>query len=124
MNSVSSSAIQNGKLHDAQSESPKAYEIECDKPPYHKVNVNSLMNDTIGHNQFDRSTEKDRREEYSKEAYEDMRDIAKLAVSREINIKDRIINAGKEGGFAALDAAVDHPAVKIVTAAIKGAIDA
>jgi hypothetical protein len=39
-------------------------------------------------------------------------------------LKDRIINAGKEAGFAALDAAVDHPAVKIVTAAIKGAMDA
>ncbi len=189
----------------------KTYEIQCDKPPYNKVNVSSLMDDAIGQKQSTRSTENDRTEEYSKEAYEDMRDIAKLAVSREINIeqkqtmtdeskyandfkganianfanevkdnarqqanqnnyaapsqslaaaakeikdllnqisatdttnnptliaikaiesieknptlKDRIINAGKEAGFAALDAAVDHPAVKIVTAAIKGAID-
>lgn len=170
------------------------------------------MDDSIGFNQSDRPIRLDRKEEYSKQAYEDMRDITKLAVSREINIKqeqimtdeskysndlkganianfanevkdtarqqanqnnyaapsqslvaaakeikdllnkisatdttnnstliaiqaiesieknptlkDRIINAGKEAGFAALDAAVDHPAVKIVTAAIKGAIDA
>lgn len=39
-------------------------------------------------------------------------------------LKTRILNAGKEAGFAALDAAVDHPAIKIVTAALKGAIDA
>jgi hypothetical protein len=38
-------------------------------------------------------------------------------------LKDRILNAGKEAGWAALDAAVEHPAVKIITAAIKGAID-
>ena len=46
------------------------------------------------------------------------------AIEKNPTLKDRIINAGKEAGFAALDAAVDHPAVKIVTAAIKGAIDA
>ncbi len=46
------------------------------------------------------------------------------AIENNPTLKDRIINAGKEAGFAALDAAVDHPAVKIVTAAIKGAIDA
>jgi hypothetical protein len=45
-------------------------------------------------------------------------------IEKNPTLKDRIINAGKEAGFAALDAAVDHPAVKIVTAAIKGAIDA
>lgn len=46
------------------------------------------------------------------------------AIENNPTLKDRIINAGKEAGFAALDAAVDHPAIKIVTAAIKGAIDA
>lgn len=190
----------------------QSYETECDQKPYYKVQIRILIDDAIGLSQSDRSTEKDRTEEYSKEAYEDMRDIAKLAVSREITVKqkqtmtdeskystdlkganianfanevkdnarqqanqnnyaassqslvsaakeikdllnqisatdttnnptliaikaiesieknptlkDRIINAGKEAGFAALDAAVDHPAVKIVTAAIKGAIDA
>jgi internalin A len=186
-------------------------EIECDIS-YDMVNVRNLIDDAIGNIESVRSTESERRKEYPQEAYEDMRDIAKLAVSRDINItqkqtmidqskysndlkganvanfanevkdtarqqanqnnyaapskslvaaakeikdllnqisatdktnnhtliaiqaiesieknptlKDRIINAGKEAGFAALDAAVDHPAVKIVTAAIKGAIDA
>ena len=46
------------------------------------------------------------------------------AIENNPTLKDRIINAGKEAGFAALDAAVEHPAIKIVTAAIKGAIDA
>jgi hypothetical protein len=46
------------------------------------------------------------------------------SIEKNPTLKDRIINAGKEAGFAALDAAVDHPAVKIVTAAIKGAIEA
>ncbi|AFZ01290.1 SAV_2336 N-terminal domain-related protein [Calothrix sp. PCC 6303] len=198
------------------------HEIECDKPPYHKVNVHSLIDDAIGHIQISQATENDQREEYySREAYEDMQEITKLAVSREITLKqeqamtneknqtwtgdrvdgdkvmgdkdtiagnkmktgdvagdaiagnkivnsqnlaqaakdikdlldqisatdrsnkptiiavkaieaieknptlkDRIINAGKEAGFAALDAAVDHPSVKIVTAAIKGAMEA
>ncbi|MGG6266428.1 leucine-rich repeat domain-containing protein [Leptolyngbya sp. AN03gr2] len=45
-------------------------------------------------------------------------------IEKNPTLKARIINAGKEAGFAALDAAVDHPAVKIVTAAIKGAIEA
>jgi internalin A len=46
------------------------------------------------------------------------------AIKNNPTLKDRIINAGKEAGFAALDAAVSHPAIKIVTAAIKGALDA
>jgi internalin A len=46
------------------------------------------------------------------------------AIEKNPTLKDRILNAGKEAGFAAIDAAVDHPAVKIVTAAIKGAIEA
>jgi internalin A len=190
----------------------EAYETECDQKPYHKVNVRNLIDDAIGYNKSTQSTSNDRALEYSREAYEDMRDITKLAVSREITVKqeqtmteeskysndlkganianfanevkdearqqanqhnyaaqsqslaeaakeikelldrisatdqtnnstliavqaieaieknptlkDRIINAGKEAGFAAIDAAVDHPAIKIVTAAIKGAIEA
>jgi hypothetical protein len=46
------------------------------------------------------------------------------AIEKNPTLKERIINAGKEAGFAAIDAAVDHPAIKIVTAAIKGAIEA
>ncbi len=46
------------------------------------------------------------------------------AIENNPTLKQRIINAGKEAGFAAIDAAVEHPAIKIVTAAIKGAIDA
>jgi internalin A len=193
----------------------EAYETECDQKPYHKVNVHSLIDDAIGHNQV---TTRDNQEGYSREAYEDMREIAKIAagstkfnigkdyiagdnvmgdkiagdkvmgdkdtiagnkmktgdvagdaiagnkivnsqnlaqaaqeikelldritatdqtnnftliavkaieaIEKNPTLKDRIINAGKEAGFAAIDAAVDHPAVKIVTAAIKGAIEA
>ncbi len=44
------------------------------------------------------------------------------AIEKNPTLKDRIVNAGKEAGFAALEAAVDHPAVKIVTAALKGAM--
>jgi internalin A len=51
-------------------------------------------------------------------------DKAIEAIKKNPTLKDRIINAGKEAGFAALDAAVSHPAIKIVTAAIKGALDA
>jgi internalin A len=58
-------------------------EIECDQNPYHKVNVRSLIDDVIGQDSFT----DDRALEYSREAYEDMRDIAKLSVSREINLK-------------------------------------
>ncbi len=46
------------------------------------------------------------------------------AIEKNPTLKQRIVNAGKEAGFAAIDAAVEHPAVKIVTAAIKGAIEA
>lgn len=44
------------------------------------------------------------------------------SIEKNPTLKDRIVNAGKEAGFAALEAAVDHPAVKIVTAALKGAM--
>ena len=44
------------------------------------------------------------------------------AIENNPTLKNRIINAGKEAGFAAIDAAVEHPAIKIVTAAIKGAM--
>ena len=65
----------------------RAYETECDQPPYHKVNVRSLIDDAIGQSNFTRRPEFDRSEEYSKQVYEDMRDITKLAVSREITFK-------------------------------------
>jgi hypothetical protein len=45
-------------------------------------------------------------------------------IEKNPTLKERIINAGKEAEFAAINAAVDHPAIKIVTAAIKGAIEA
>jgi internalin A len=193
----------------------QSYEADCQNPPYHKVNVHSLIDDSIGHNQV---TTRNNQEGYSREAYEDMRDIAKIAagstkfnigkdyvagdnvmgdkiagdkvmgdkdtiagnkmktgdvagdaiagnkivnsqnlaqaaqeikelldritaadqtnnstliavkaieaIEKNPTLKERIINAGKEAGFAAIDAAVDHPAIKIVTAAIKGAIEA
>jgi internalin A len=193
----------------------QAYETECDQKPYHKVNIHSLIDDSIGHNQV---TTRGNQEGYSREVYEDMRDIAKIAagstkfnigkdyiagdnvmgdkiagdkvmgdkdtiagnkmktgdvagdaiagnkivnsqnlaqaaqeikelldritatdqtnnstliavkaieaIEKNPTLKERIINAGKEAGFAAIDAAVDHPAIKIVTAAIKGAIEA
>jgi internalin A len=37
----------------------RTYEIECDKPPYHKANINSLMDDAIGYIHSDRSTRLD-----------------------------------------------------------------
>jgi internalin A len=37
----------------------RTYEIECDKPLYHKVNINSLMDDTIGLSQSTRPPEND-----------------------------------------------------------------
>jgi internalin A len=38
----------------------KAYEAECDRPPYHKVKVYSLMDDAIGRSQSAQTTEIDR----------------------------------------------------------------
>ncbi|MEA5466635.1 hypothetical protein [Leptothoe sp. PORK10 BA2] len=51
---------------------------------------------------------------------------AKLVESVDHNptLKARVINALKEGGSAALEAAIDHPVVKPVVAALKGFIDA
>jgi internalin A len=43
-------------------------------------------------------------------------------VERNPTLKSRIINALKEGGTTALEKLVDHPAVSIVVAAVKGAM--
>ncbi|MGA1284419.1 MAG: hypothetical protein ACO34J_10220 [Prochlorothrix sp.] len=40
------------------------------------------------------------------------------------SLKQRIVNAGKEVGVAAIEAALDHPAVTITMAGIKGFIEA
>ena len=49
-------------------------------------------------------------------------------IEKNPTLKGRLVNAGKEAGYAAFEAAVEaavaNPAVKIVTAAIKGAIEA
>jgi internalin A len=194
------------------------YEIECDKPPYHRVNVHSLIDDAIGksqnskasseefeerdrvfpsvppiiinnHNNIHNTNQKDQFMNGDKiwtgdridgdkvmgdkdtiagnkmktgdvagdaiagnkivnsqnlaQAAKDIKDLldqisatdqtnnptliavkAIEAIEKNPTLKDRIINAGKEAGFAAIDVAVDHPAVKIVTAAIKGAMEA
>ncbi len=64
----------------------QTYETECDKPPYRKVKVHSLIDDAIGLSQSIEPTGIDRSVEY-REVYEDMLDITKRAISREINIK-------------------------------------
>lgn len=46
------------------------------------------------------------------------------AIENNPTLKARIINALKEGGTAALEAAIDHPAVKPAIALIKGFMDA
>jgi uncharacterized membrane protein len=46
------------------------------------------------------------------------------SIDQNPTLKDRIINALKEGGTAALEAAVDHPAVKPLLATMKGFMDA
>ena len=46
------------------------------------------------------------------------------AVEKNPTVKKRLINAVKEGGAAALESAIEHPAVKPVVAAVKGYIDA
>ncbi len=46
------------------------------------------------------------------------------SIEKNPTLKDHIINAGKEVRSAALDAAVDHPAIKVFTAMVKGAIEA
>jgi internalin A len=194
------------------------YEIECDKPPYHRVNVHSLIDDVMDYSQNSKASSEEfeeriiprrRKREFTPpatpliienhnhihnanqqeqimtdeskysndlkganianfanevkdnarqqanqhnyaaqpqslaDAAKDIKDLldqisatdqtnnptliavkAIEAIEKNPTLKDRIINAGKEAGFAAIDAAVDHPAVKIVTAAIKGAMEA
>ena len=46
------------------------------------------------------------------------------AIEGEPTVKQRLINAVKEGGAAAIEAAIEHPAIKPVVAAVKGYIDA
>jgi internalin A len=41
-------------------------------------------------------------------------------VERNPTLKSRIVNALKEGGTTALEKLVDHPAVSIIVAAVKG----
>jgi internalin A len=60
----------------------QAYETECDQKPYHKVNVHSLIDDSIGQDRFTQTTRNNPAVEY-RELYENMRDIPKI----EINIK-------------------------------------
>ncbi|MEL6555866.1 MAG: hypothetical protein AAFQ63_20770, partial [Cyanobacteria bacterium J06621_11] len=42
------------------------------------------------------------------------------AIESDPSIKKRLINAAKEGGLAAIESAIEHPAVKPVVAAFKG----
>jgi internalin A len=65
----------------------QSYETECDQKPYHKVNVHNLIDDSIGQDHFTQTTRNNPAVEYSREAYEDILDLAKLAVSRDIHIK-------------------------------------
>ena len=46
------------------------------------------------------------------------------AIEGDPTVKQRLINAVKEGGTTALEEAIDHPAIKPFVAAIKGYIDA
>ncbi|MEM9090126.1 MAG: COR domain-containing protein, partial [Cyanobacteria bacterium P01_F01_bin.53] len=46
------------------------------------------------------------------------------AIEGDTTVKKRLINAVKEGGAAAIEVAIEHPATKPVIAAIKGYIDA
>ena len=46
------------------------------------------------------------------------------AIESKPTLKKRLLNAAKEGGIAAIESAVDHPAVKPVVAAFKGFTDA
>jgi uncharacterized membrane protein len=44
-------------------------------------------------------------------------------IKKNPNLKARVINALKESGTTALEELVDHPAIKILVAALKGFID-
>jgi len=45
------------------------------------------------------------------------------SIEKNPNLKDRVINALKESSSTALEELVDHPAIKILVAALKGFID-
>ncbi len=61
--------------------------IDCTKSD-EDFNIRNLINDLPDLTRTDRY-DSDREEEYSRRAYEDMRDITKLAVRREIIVKNR-----------------------------------
>ena len=61
--------------------------VDCTKSD-EDVNIRNLINDFPDLTRTDRY-DSDREEEHSRRAYEDMRDITKLAVSREIIVKNR-----------------------------------
>ena len=46
------------------------------------------------------------------------------AIEGDPTIKQRLINAVKEGGAAAIEETIKHPAIKPVVAALKGYMDA
>ena len=60
--------------------------IECDIS-YEMVNVRNLIDDAVGQIDFNQPPEFNQAEENSKTYYKDMAEIAKLAVSQPINIK-------------------------------------
>ncbi len=45
------------------------------------------------------------------------------AIENQPTVKQRLLNAVKEGGTTALEEMIEHPAIKPVVAAIKGYID-
>jgi hypothetical protein len=94
-------------------------------------NNNNVTGNAIGHQYVNAQTVREIKELLDRITAADQTNNSTLiavkaieAIEKNPTLKERIINAGKEAGFAAIDAAVDHPAIKIVTAAIKGAIEA
>lgn len=57
------------------------HEIECEIS-YRMVNVRELIDDAIGQSSFAKKLGLDQKGEYSRQSYEDMREITKLAVSK------------------------------------------
>jgi len=45
------------------------------------------------------------------------------AIAKNPTLKNRVVNAIKEGGVKALEVAIDHPAGKVISATIKGFTD-
>jgi Leucine-rich repeat (LRR) protein len=65
----------------------RKFTITCDES-FEDVNIRNLISDFPALTRTDRD-DSDREEQYSAKAYEDMREIAKLAVSRDINLKQK-----------------------------------